>query len=99
MKGIRGERAPFDAQEAGLGPGSPSSAAGWAEEPFVAHDWHGHATAFTPGLARHARDGYGCMTTAEQHTLSPMTLTLVLGAVPHRVERDALTFWAGCSDN
>ena len=44
-----------------------------------------------PGLARHARDGYGHLTMAEQHAVSRMTLTLVLEAVPDRVERDAET--------
>jgi predicted RNase H-like HicB family nuclease len=44
-----------------------------------------------PGLARHARDGYGYLTMAEQHAVSRMTLTLVLEAVPDRVERDAET--------
>jgi predicted RNase H-like HicB family nuclease len=44
-----------------------------------------------PGLARHARDGYGYLTMAELHAVSRMTLTLVLEAVPDRVERDAET--------
>ena len=51
----------------------------------------GAADAGTRGLARHASGGYGCPAMVEPYALSRTTLTLVLEAVPHRVERDAET--------
>ena len=43
------------------------------------------------GLAWQLHDGYGGLAMADPHPPSRMTLTLLLEAVPHRVEHDAET--------
>ena len=43
------------------------------------------------GLAWQLHDGYGSLAMADPHPPSRMTLTLLLKAVPHRVEHDAKT--------